>query len=87
MNTVDAGLVQPLEFLCCTNVRQHHELFDEAVAVEPGAGRDGGDVALFVQHHLPLGQIEVERAARDTGGQQGAERGIKWRDGQAEIFT
>ncbi len=59
------------------DVGQHHELLDQPVAVEARARRDGGDPALLVQHHLALGQIEIERAARRARREQRAEGGVE----------
>ena len=47
-----------------------------------GRGRTSRDLAVGVEHHLALRQVEVERAARLPRRQQRAERGIKRRDGR-----
>ena len=52
-----------------------------------GRGVTLSTLARAVDHHLPLRQIEIERAARGPGGQQGAECGIEMRQRQAEIVA
>ena len=80
VDPVHAGLAQPLQLLGRGDVGQHHEFLDQPVAVEARARRDLSDLAVLVQHHLALRQVEIERAARRPGGEQGAERGVERAD-------
>ena len=72
VHAVHAGLVQAFEFFCGGDVGEDHELLDQPVAVEPRAGRDAGYLALVVQGHLALRQVQVERAARGACLEQSA---------------
>ena len=79
MHAIHRRLVQPFQFLGRGDVRQHHEFLDQPMAVEPRARRDAEHPSGVVEHHLPLRQIEIERAARGAGREQRAERGIEVR--------
>ena len=43
------------------DVGSDHIILDELMRIEPLARGDREDVALLVEHHPPLGQIELER--------------------------
>ncbi len=62
-----------LEFLGGGDVGEDHELLDQPMAVQPRPWRDAAHHAIAVDHHAALRQVEIERAARRSGGQQGAE--------------
>ena len=72
-------LVQAFQFLGGRNVGEDHELLDQPVAVEARPWRDAAYDALVVQHDTALRQVEIERAARGTGGEQGTKRRIQMR--------
>ena len=82
VHAVHAGLVQPFQFLRRGDVGQDHELLDQPVAVEPRPRCDAGHLAVPVQHHLALRQVEIERAARGAGREQGTEGGVEMADGE-----
>ena len=52
-----------------------HEILDQPVSVEPVARRDRGDPPLLVEHHPPLGQVELQRIALLPRGEQRAPAG------------
>ncbi|ODS03502.1 hypothetical protein AUC71_09280 [Methyloceanibacter marginalis] len=62
MHAIDQRRALGFERLGRGYVRLDHELFDEAMGVEPGRGRDGADLSLVVEQDLTLRQIEVERS-------------------------
>ena len=81
MHAVHARLLQPLQFFGGGHVRQHHELFDQPVAIQARARRDVGHASLVVQHHLALRDVQIERAALVPRGEQRAEGGIEgWKE-------
>ena len=73
MHAVDDGAAPRLQRLGGGDVGLDHELFDQAVRVEPLRRVDAVDAAFAVEQDLALGQVEVERLAAVA---RGGERGI-----------
>ena len=82
VHAIHHRLVQAFQFLGGGDVGEHHELLDQPMAVEPRPRRDAAHHAVAVDHHRALRQVEIERAARGAGGEQGAERRIEVRVGR-----
>ena len=77
VHAIHHRLVQALQFLGGRDVGEDHELLDQPVAVEARPWRDAAHDALVVQHDTALRQVEIERAARGAGGEQGTKRRIQ----------
>ena len=71
VDAIHAGALHPLQLLCGSHVGQDHELLDQPVAVEPLPRANVFHLAV-AQDHLPLRQVEIERAPRLPGREQGA---------------
>ena len=79
VHAIHHRLVQALQFLRGRDVGQDHELLDQPVAVEARPRCDAAHDAVVVQHDPALRQVEIERAARSAGGEQGTKRRIQMR--------
>ena len=79
VHAIHHRLVQAFQFLGGRDVGEDHELLDQPVAVEARPWRDAAHDALVVQHDTALRQVEIERAARGAGGEQGTKRRIQMR--------
>ncbi len=87
MHAIDDGRLLLLQRLGGGDVGLDHELFDEPMRLQPlGHVDDAGDVALVVEQHLALGQVEIERLAavarrgeRGIGGPQRLQRALEQR--------
>ena len=77
VHAIHHRLMQALQFLGGGDIGEHHELLDQPMAVETRPWRDAAHDAVAVDHHTALREVEIERAARGAGGEQGAERRIR----------
>src|SRR5579863_2363874 len=66
VHAVHAWLLQTLQGLGGGDVGRDHELFNQLVAVEAVARLDARDATGGIEQNPPLGNVEVERAARYT---------------------
>ncbi len=69
MHAIHARPFQPFEFLGRRHIRQHHEFFNQPVAIQARPRRDFLHLALIVQHHFALRQIQIQGAAPYARGQ------------------
>ena len=62
------------------HIGQHHAFLDQLVRVQPVGEIDRQNLALVAQHHLALGQVEVERLPLVTGLSERVMGGIERAD-------
>ncbi len=67
MHPVEQGPPAFLQGFGGGDIGQDHELLDQAMRLQPLADRDRRDLAVRVQFHLALGQVQIQRLAPGTG--------------------
>ena len=77
MYAIHAGLNQAFQFFRRADIGGDHEFLDQPMGIEPRAGHHGGDAPFFIQQHAAFGQVQIQRAARFAGREQGTEGAVK----------